>query len=122
MTTLSTIADALEFVVERNTFHSKIIIGIATLFGVSGVILLSRAFSTQGPQRMVMLVGGGLLIVTILFLYERIQNLRKQNLVMEMVVAIISRIQDEATYCRGVLHAMLVRSRTTEYAQKLTPN
>jgi Tfp pilus assembly protein PilF len=97
MTTLSTIADALEFVVERNTFHSKIIIGIATLFGVSGVILLSRAFSTQGPQRMVMLVGGGLLIVTILFLYEQIQNLRKQNLVMEMVVAVISRIQDEAT-------------------------
>src|SRR3972149_3848556 len=97
MTTLSTIADALEFVVERNTFHSKIITGIATLFGVSGVILLSRAFSTQGPQRVVMLVGGGLLIVTILFLYEQIQNLRKQNLVMEMVVAVISRIQDKAT-------------------------
>ena len=96
MTTLSTIADALEFVVERNTFHSKIITGIATLFGVSGVILLSRAFSTQGPQRVVILVGGGLLIVTTLFLYERIQNLRKQNLVMEMVVAVISRIQDKA--------------------------
>ncbi|MGH7381532.1 MAG: tetratricopeptide repeat protein [Candidatus Methylomirabilales bacterium] len=97
MTTLSTIAEALEFAVERNTFHSKVIIGIATLFGVSGVILLSRAFSTQGPQRMVMLVGGGLLIVTILLLCERIQNLRKQNLVMEMVVAVISRIRDEAT-------------------------
>ena len=96
MTTLSTIADALEFAVERNTFHSKIITGIATLFGVSGVILLSRAFSTQGPQRVVMLVGGGLLIVTTLFLYERIQNLRKQNLVMEMVVAVITRIQDKA--------------------------
>lgn len=96
MTTLSTIADALELVGERNTFHSKLIICIATLFGVSGVILLIRGFSTQGPQRMVMLVGGGLFIVMILFLYEQIQNLRKQNLVMEMVVAAISRIQDEA--------------------------
>jgi len=97
MATLSEIAEVLEFLAGRNTFHSKIIIGIATLFGVSGVILLSRAFSTQGPQLVVMLVGGGLFIVTILFLYEQIQNLRKQNLVMEMVVAVISRIQDEAT-------------------------
>jgi len=97
MATLSEIAEVLEFLAGRNTFHSKIIIGIATLFGVSGVILLSRAFSTQGPQLVVMLVGGGLLIVTILFLYEQIQNLRKQNLVMEMVVAVISRIQDKAT-------------------------
>lgn len=95
MPTLSAIADVLEFLSERTRFHSKIVMGIATIFGAAGLALLSLAFASPDPQRVVMVGGGGLFIVMVLFLYKKIRNLQKQNLVMGMVVAGIRRIQDE---------------------------
>lgn len=97
MATLSAIAEMLEFLAERNKFHSKIIMGIVTIFGAAGLVLLSLAFARPDPQRVVMMGGGGLFVVMILFLYNKIRNLQKQNLVMEMVVGVIRRIQGEAT-------------------------
>lgn len=68
---------------------------IATIFGAAGLVLLSLAFARPDPQGVVM-VGGGLFIGMLLFLYKKIRHLQKQALVMGMVVAGIRRIQDEA--------------------------
>ncbi len=95
MVTLAAIADILDFLAERTKFHSRIIMAIATIFGAAGLVLLSLAFARPDPQGVVM-VGGGLFIGMLLFLYKKIRHLQKQALVMGMVVAGIRRIQDEA--------------------------
>jgi hypothetical protein len=62
------------------------------IFGLSAVRFLGVPFSTYGLEQLVLLVGGGLLIIMILLLYTLIRNLQKQ---MEMVVALIDRIQEQ---------------------------
>ena len=63
MAMFSSIVQALESLAKRNKFHEKVMLGILTILGLSGVILLSLAFFMEGTQRVVMLVGGGLLVV-----------------------------------------------------------
>ncbi|MCI0408089.1 MAG: tetratricopeptide repeat protein, partial [Acidobacteria bacterium] len=95
MTTLSSIAEVVQSLARRNKLHAKIALGMLVILGLFGVRLLNVA----GPQRQVVLVGGGLLITMILLLYTVIRNLRKQ---MEMVVALLDRIQEQTTMERLV--------------------
>ncbi|MFQ5910777.1 MAG: hypothetical protein ACE5IJ_08690 [Thermoplasmata archaeon] len=95
MATLSSIVRALESLAKRNKFHEKVMLGILTILGLSGVILLSLAFLVEGTQRVVMLVGGGLLVVMTFLPYNQIQNLRKQNMSIDMIASVVDRLQDK---------------------------
>ncbi len=95
MATLSSISQVLESLTKRNKFHKKVMLGILTTLGLSGVILLSLAFLMEGTQRVVMLVGGGLLVVMIILPYSQIQNLRKQTMAIDMTASVIDRLQDK---------------------------
>ena len=95
MATFSLIVQALESLAKRNKFHEKVMLGILTILGLSGLILLSLAFFMEGTQRVVMLVGGGLLVVMTFLPYTQIQNLRKQTMVIDMIASVIDRLQDE---------------------------
>lgn len=95
MATLSSIVQALESLAKRNKFHEKVMLGILTILGLSGVTLLSLAFFMEGTQRVVMLVGGGLLVVMTFLPYNQIQNLRKQNMSIDMIASVIDRLQDK---------------------------
>ena len=95
MATLSSIVQALESLAKRNKFHEKVLLGILTILGLSGVILLSLAFFMEGTQRVVMLVGGGLLVVMTFLPYNQIQNLRKQTMAIDMTASVIDRLQDK---------------------------
>jgi len=97
VTTLSSIAEVLTSLANRNTLHARVTLGIMVIFGVCGVGSVGLAFSTQGLERLVMLVGGGLFITMILLLYHQIQNLQEHRMVMEMVVALIVQVRDKAT-------------------------
>ncbi|MCI0410868.1 MAG: hypothetical protein L0191_20290, partial [Acidobacteria bacterium] len=99
MATLSSIAEVLQSLARRNKLHAKIALGMLVVLGLFGVRLLNVVSSAQGPQRNVVLVGGGLLVTMILLLYTVIRNLRKQ---MEMVVAFLDRIQEQTTMERLV--------------------
>lgn len=111
MTTLSSISDVLEFLAKRNKFHARIMLGMAVIFAVSGVTLLHFAFSTQGTERVALLIGGGLFITMIMLPHSQMQSLRKQKIVMEMIVAVIDRIHDKATAER--LSAILAETSET---------
>lgn len=113
MTTLSAISDVHEFLVKRNKFHAKIMLGMAAIFAVSGVMLLLLAFSTQGTERVALLIGGGLFIATIPLPYSQMRNLQRQDIVMEMIVTVINCIHDRATAER--LDAILAEKSDTGY-------
>ncbi len=95
MATLSSISQVLESLTKRNKFHEKIMFGLLTILGLSGVILLSLAFFMEGTQRVVMLVGGGLLVVMTFLPYNQIQILRKQNMAIDMISGVIDGLQDK---------------------------
>ncbi len=95
MATFSLIVQALESLAKRNKFHEKVMLGILTILGLSGLILLSLAFFMEGTQRVVMLVGGGLLVVMTFLPYTQIQNLRKQTMSIDMIASVIDQLQDE---------------------------
>lgn len=95
MAMFSSIVQALESLAKRNKFHEKVMLGILTILGLSGVILLSLAFYMEGTQRVVMLVGGGLLVVMTFLPYTQIQNLRKQTMSIDMIASVIDQLQDE---------------------------
>jgi tetratricopeptide (TPR) repeat protein len=94
MTALSSIAEVLQSLARGNKRYAKLALAALVILGLFGVRLLTVAFSTQGLQRLVVLVGGGLLIAMVLLLYTLIRNLQNQ---MEMLVALIDRIQEQTT-------------------------
>ncbi len=96
MATLSSISQVLESLTKRNKFHEKIMFGLLTILGLSGVTLLSLAFlMMEGTQRVVMLVGGSLLVVMTFLPYNQIQILRKQNMAIDMIAGVIDGLQDK---------------------------
>lgn len=97
MATLSSIVQALESLAKLNRFHEKIMLGIVTVLGLAGVILLIFASLTEGTDRVVTLVGGGVFLVLTFLPYNQIQNLRKQNLVIGMTLAVTAHLQEEVT-------------------------
>ncbi len=95
MTPLAEMSIALQSLTMRNNFHKKIMLGITGILGLSGLILLVYAFSVEGTERIVGLVGGALFEVMIILPYNKIQDLRKQNIMIGMVTCVIHRFQDK---------------------------
>ncbi len=94
MAMFSSIVQALESLTKRTKFHKKVMLGILTILGLSGVTLLSLAFlMMEGTQRVVMLVGGSLLVVMTFLPYNQIQILRKHNMAIDMIAGVIDRLQ-----------------------------
>lgn len=97
MATLSSIVQALESLAKLNRFHEKIMLGMVTVLGLAGFILLIFASLTEGTDRVVTLVGGVVFVVLTFLPYNQIQNLRKQNLVIGMILAVTAHLQEEVT-------------------------
>jgi len=93
--TLPSLLYALESLAKRNKFHQRVMLGMVTILGLSGLILLSVGSFVEGTDRVVMLVGGALFGVMAFLPYNQSQNLRKQNLVIRMIVVISNRLQGE---------------------------
>lgn len=95
MATLSSIVQALESLAKRTRFHEKIMLGMVAVLGLAGVILLIFASFTEGTDRVVTLVGGAAFIVLTFLPYNQIQNLRKQNLLIGIILVVTAHLQEE---------------------------
>lgn len=95
MTTMPSIAQALQSLVTRNRFHEKVMLGMATILALSGFTLLILASLTEGTDRVVTLVGGALFVALTFLPYNQIQSLRKQNLAIGMILTATDHLQQE---------------------------
>jgi hypothetical protein len=94
-----TILEALNSLTKSNQFHERILLTIMGILGFFGVALLIWAgtLGSQGNnlERLTMIIGGVLFEALILLPYNKIQDLRKQNIVIGILAAIIDRFQDK---------------------------
>lgn len=116
MSTLPTVSQALEVLTRRNEFHEKLMLGIMGFLALFGIALLVyAAVGASGTERVVALVGGGLAEGLIFVPYSKIQDLRKQNIIIGMMAAIIDRFQDKVPaetlddLLKGLLNAAVAR-------------
>ncbi len=91
-----TITQALDSLTKRNESLEKIMIYFMVFLGIFGALLIvSAAFSSEAAARVVGLTGGSTFGALIIFPYSKIQDLRKQNIIIGMLAAIIDRFQDK---------------------------
>jgi uncharacterized membrane protein YgaE (UPF0421/DUF939 family) len=97
MSSLPSISDALKGLTKRNELHEKImIIFAASLFIIGLAVMISAIFLSNEVYGKV--IGGGIgfiIEVLIIIPFNKIQDIRKQNLLMGMLAAIIDRFQDK---------------------------
>ncbi len=94
---LPSLLHALASLAKRNKFHEKVMLGIITILGLSAVTMLGFGSFMDGTDRVVILVGGALFVVMIFLPYNKIQALRKQNIMISMVVGVINRLKNEVS-------------------------
>lgn len=95
MTTLPSVPQALKALARRTRFHEKVMVGVATILVVSGVVLLLAASFLEGTDRVVTLVGGALFFVLTFLPYNQIQSLRRENLVIRVILTVTHHLREE---------------------------
>jgi len=95
MTTLPTVLEALKTLTKRNEFHERVMLFFMGILGLFGLFLLIFGFFRTGIERVAGIGGGALFEALILLPYNKVQDLRKQNIVIGMLAAIIDRFQDK---------------------------
>lgn len=97
MTTLPPVITVLESVKKRSRALEKIMLGIIAILALSGLSLFGVAFFMEGADRLVILVGGALFFALAFLPYAQVQYLRKQNLVIGMILTLADEIHAEVT-------------------------
>jgi hypothetical protein len=95
---MPTVSEALTSLTKSNRFHERVLLAIMTILGLFGVALLIWAGTlAQGNnmERVTMIIGGVLFEALIIVPYNKIQDLRKQNIIIGILAAIIDRFQDK---------------------------
>jgi len=89
------ILDCLNNLTKRNSAHEKLMVGFSIVLFVLGIVLIIVALSKGGVEQATVALGGTIVEVLILLPLNKIQSLRKENIVIGMLASIIDRFQDK---------------------------
>ena len=106
---MPTVLQALTELTKRNAFHEKVMIGMMGILFAIGICFLLVGYYGRDLERVIGLIGGSLFEMMIILPYNRIQDLRKQNIVVGILAAVIDRFQDKvaAETLNGVVKDLL---------------